>query len=175
MRRIVSALLLALVMVGPGVRAAGAVSIDDLMNLRANGLSDEVLIALIRSDASEFHLTADDVLALHRRGAGDRLIAAMLETARPRIDGRDAIQREDSQPRPDAESGDHSRPAVYHETRQAPSVVVNQSVAVDVQPAVAPQTVVVAVPVAVVVPVKPVEPVYWGFGGRLRPGSWRPQ
>ena len=32
---------------------------------------------------------------------------------------------------------------------------------------------VVVVPVAVV-PAKPEPPLYWGFGGRPRPGSWTP-
>jgi hypothetical protein len=168
MLRVLPALLFAVVLVlGPLHSPAAAVSIDELFNLKANGLSEEVLIALIESDGSVFHLTSEDVLALHKRGLGEKVILAMLATARRAAPVMAA---------PAAPPTVVVAPVVHVQ----PPAPIEQSVEqhVNVAP---PDPVYVQVPVAVPVPVvvsdRPVhaaKPVYWGFGGRLRPGSWKP-
>ncbi len=139
-----------------GARSALAVSIDDLLELQANGLPDDVLIELIAADESVFHLAADDVLRLHQQGLSDRVILAMLRTA--------------SQPTPPAEPV----------AGPAPVITVEQHVQQTVTDR-APEPAIVGVPVPIYIattpvvrprPVPPAPPVYWGWGGQRRPDSW---
>ncbi|HEX5217893.1 MAG TPA: hypothetical protein VFV98_20675 [Vicinamibacterales bacterium] len=75
-------MLAVLLVIGPAATLAYAVSIADLVNLRANGVSDEILIALIQNDGTVFKLSADDVLELKKRGLSDRVVLAMLLNGR---------------------------------------------------------------------------------------------
>ena len=159
LRTFAAAVLVLMVTAAP----AFAVTIRDLLNLKAAGMSDDILIALIQTDGSIFHLTADDVIALNRQGLSERVILAMIETARkaPLIV-------------PAAEDPQAEVAAVQQESVQ---VVQTETRVVEV-----PVEVPVAVPVAVPVLVrdrdhdrersKPPEPVYWGYGGQRRPDSW---
>ena len=145
MRHLIRLVLLAGVLAGPASGLAHAVSVEDLILLKANGLSDEVLVALIETDGSVFRLSAEDVTALHTRGLGEKVILAMIRTA-----------------------GNSPEP-VRTRPERAPSI----------QPPVAPIVVPLFVPVFVgsfTVPpvlVRPEKPVYWGFGGTLRPDAWQ--
>lgn len=159
MNRFISSALFAAFLTGPLVSAASAASVDDLVNLKANGLSDQLLIELIEIDGSSFQLTADDVIALHKRGLSDTVLRAMIRTGRQPVNVEPA-------------AAVLPVPFVL-EPSPAPSPVV---VSVPVSVAVP-----VYVPVAVAVverhptpPVKVPEPVYWGFGGKLRPDAWKP-
>lgn len=78
-RRVVLAMLL---VIGPAATLAHAVTVADLINLRANGVSDEILIALIQNDGTVFKLSADEVLDLKKRGLSDRVVLAMLLNGR---------------------------------------------------------------------------------------------
>jgi len=60
---------------------ASAATVQDLIKLKAAGLSDEILISLIQSDGSVFHLNADDVIAVRKEGLSEKVIMAMLATA----------------------------------------------------------------------------------------------
>jgi hypothetical protein len=96
---------LMLTLAGAGVSGAPATTpstvattttIRELLQLKAAGVSDDVLIALIESDGSVFRLTAEDIIDLRRQGLSERVILAMLATARravapPRIGVRDPI------------------------------------------------------------------------------------
>jgi hypothetical protein len=156
--------------VGPFSTPASAVSVDELFNLRANGLSDDILVALIEADGSVFELSADDVLMLHKKGMGEKVILAMLATARR------AHQAAEHQAT--FEAAEAAVPITVQTT--PPSAPIQQSVVQHVEVLREEPVYVqvpVAFPVAVPVPVrheKPVKPVYWGFGGTLRPDSWRP-
>jgi hypothetical protein len=141
MTRLVCIALFLLLAPGAFVQPASAVSVDDLLNLRARGLSDAVLVALIEADGSAFHLSASDIERLRARGLSDSVIVAMLEA-----DKRAA--------RPSARLPRRNDAPISSTT-----VVVGQAN-------------VVVVPVVVAVPAKPAEPIYWGFGGNARPGSW---
>jgi hypothetical protein len=66
---------------GPVVQAA-TTSIRDLLSLKAAGVSDDILVALIESDDSVFRLTAQDILDLRAQGLSERVILAMLATMR---------------------------------------------------------------------------------------------
>src|ERR1017187_5910590 len=81
--RILAHLLIACALVaGPAVTTAEAVSVRDLGDLNRAGLTDDVLIALMESDASVFHLNATDIRSLHDLGLSDKVIVAMLNTSR---------------------------------------------------------------------------------------------
>lgn len=168
------------VVIGLTANAALAVSIRDLIKLKAAGLGDDVLIALIESDGSVFNLGADDVLSLKDQGLGEKLIIAMLRTAR-KAPPRPSLPAAEMPP-PDVVLP----PAPSDETQQvaqvAPVVVnVQQTVEQHVeQPRVETRTVHVPVPIAVPVFVRHRQsekatpaPVYWGFGGQRRPDTWQ--
>ena len=161
MRQLMLAMLLAASLItGPLAPPAAAVTVEELFNLKANGLSDDILVALIESDGSVFRLLPEDVLALSRRGLSERVILAMIATSRRSVQV----------------TLDPVVPIV-------PPAPVPQTVIQPVQITNSPSVEVyvpVAVPVAVVVPNRRHEPdrvekpVYWGFGRQLRPDAWRP-
>jgi hypothetical protein len=161
--------VLACLAAGPLVRPAAAVSVEELFNLKAAGLSDDVLVALIEADGSVFRLSVEDVVALHKRGLGEKVIVAMIASARK------------AQPSPaDAEltaAPEAPAPIPLQQTIvqnvEAPTATATAHVVVErAREVVVP----VAVPVYVrpVEPARPPKPVYWGYGGNQRPDSWRP-
>jgi hypothetical protein len=167
MRHLTLASLLACgLFAGPLAPPAGAVTVEELFSLKANGLSDDILVALIESDGSVFQLLPDDVVMLFRRGLSEKVILAMIGTMRRVI-----------QP-PQQEMT--VTPTPMQQTVIQPFQLVNSSPVEVYVP--------VDVPVTVYTPVIPLNthrldrfdrldratPVYWGFGGELRPGSWTP-
>lgn len=151
---------------------ASAVTIRDLLNLKAAGLSDDILIALIETDGSIFRLSADDVISLHRQGLSERVILAMIDTARRAL----AAVPQPFDPQADL--------AMLPQEPIEPPVTENQ---INEQVVEVPVPYVVEVPVAVPVAVPVVigdkdrdrhpdggrsQPVYWGYGGERRPDSW---
>ena len=80
MRFALRLLLPALVLLGPMQGRASAVTIQELLEFKGK-LSDDVLVALIESDGSVFHLSIGDVAALKDKGLGEKVILAMLKTA----------------------------------------------------------------------------------------------
>jgi hypothetical protein len=63
--------------------SASAVSTRDLVELAKAGLSDDVLVALIEADGTEFHLDAPKILELRAAGLSERVIMAMIKNTRP--------------------------------------------------------------------------------------------
>lgn len=152
-------LALTALLVAVPAQASAQTSINDLLGLKAAGFSDAILIALIQTDGSSYVLSSDELIFLRHQGLSERLMLAMLATRQP-------------------------KPAVAPVQAEPVVVHVDQTVTQTVEQRVeAPRerTRVVHVPVVVpvVVPTQPVlrqqvEPVYWGFGGKARPGSWDP-
>ena len=144
--------------VGAAVRPAAAVTVDELVNLKAHGLGDDILVALVETDGSVFHLSAPDIIAAKQRGLSDAVILAMIRTA---------------EQVPVAVPVDEAMPALPTITPPLASAAPPSPVVVSVP---VPVVVPVAVPVPVVIPVKAPEPapVYWGWGGQRRPDSWVP-
>lgn len=150
-------LLVGGLLAGPLLTPASAVTVEELFSLKANGLSDDILVALIESDGSVFELLPEDVVTLYRRGLSERVILAMIGTSR-RV----------HQTQAEAET---VTPIRTQETVIQPVQVMNHSSPVEVY-----------VPVNVYVPVesrrpdRPHQPerstTYWGFGGQLRPDAW---
>src|SRR5262249_20548976 len=73
-------ILPALVLLGPMQGRASAVTIQELLEFKGK-LSDDVLVALIESDGSVFHLSIGDVASLKEKGLSEKVILAMLKTA----------------------------------------------------------------------------------------------
>lgn len=80
MRLVLRCLLSALVLVGPLASRASAITIQELLDYRGK-LSDDILIAIIESDGSVFHLTAAEAAKLRDQGLSERVILAMVKTA----------------------------------------------------------------------------------------------
>ncbi|HKW02079.1 MAG TPA: hypothetical protein VJN96_19815 [Vicinamibacterales bacterium] len=80
MRLALRFLLPALVLLGPMQGRASAVTIQELLEFKGK-LSDDVLVALIESDGSVFHLSIGDVASLKDKGLSEKVILAMLKTA----------------------------------------------------------------------------------------------
>lgn len=156
---------------------ADALTVRDIVELTRAGLGDEILLALIEVDGTVFPIDTPTLRRLKEAGVSERVIVAMIRSARVRTD----VQATFSEPEP---------------ARVEPQVVV-----IDHHDAPEVREVPVAVPVYVPYAVrsdhsdhdrgrddssrnasrdgngahaKPAEPVYWGFGGKLRPDAWQP-
>jgi hypothetical protein len=172
MRQLTVISLVGWLLTGPLVRPAAAVSIEDLFNLKANGLSDDVLVALIETDGSVFRLSADDIITLRRRGLSERVILAMIASGR--VQPAPVVA-----PETEAPKGIGAEPvADVPQIEEVPVVPAIPETVVEA-PALE-STVIVAVPVFVPVlvhksrPERLPPPVYWGFGGQRRPDTWEP-
>jgi hypothetical protein len=160
---------------------ADALTVRDVIELSRAGLGDETLLALIEVDPSVFPIDTATLKSLKAAGVSERVIVAMVRSAR--------VQ-------PEAPSSDFP-PDAQLSAQPAPAQPEPQVVVVDHHDS---PPVVTEVPVAVPVyiPVerhhrdrdgdgradgdrdrdghnKPAEPVYWGFGGKLRPDAWQPK
>ena len=57
---------------------ASAVTVRDLVALSRAGLGDDILLAVLEADPTEFELDADTIIALRREGISERVLRAML-------------------------------------------------------------------------------------------------
>jgi hypothetical protein len=196
MFRRIAAVLVAVLALGVG--RAEAVTIRDVIELSKAGLSEQVLLALIEVDGRVFTIDTPALKQLKEAGVTDGVIVALIRSGRtPRA------QEPEQAPEPAAPASepdvivryvdryiDRYRDA-YPPPAPAPApVAVPYPVAVPVyvplpttrrssgQRAV---TATVQTDIGLVtarVPVPPncvkAEPVYWGFGGKLRPDAWQP-
>lgn len=174
MRHLLPALMFVFALI-PTARAE-AVTMRDIIDLTKAGMGEEVLLALIEVDGGVFRIDPATLTMLKREGVSERVILAMIRSGRVR-------PVEDPVP---------------------PAVEVAEAPAPDPPPVVVIEHHDRQVPVPVAVPVyvpvyprrshvldrradfhvdpftrrrehaKPAEPVYWGFGGKLRPDGWQP-
>jgi len=194
MKRALGTALVAAILLGPLASLAAGAEIWELLSFKRQGISDDVLIALIETDGSEFHLTAGDVQMLHDKGLSDRVILAMLKTAKKRVDApAPPLAPQTDVPLlpvdPNAPPPDQQPPAGASTYVGAPLPADDQTMAPPPEPP-APLVQEIYVPIAVPVvvgavvsrpdhhPIAPqpvaVKPEYWGWGGERRPGTWDP-
>ncbi len=202
MRFALRLLLPALVLLGPMQGRASAVTIQELLEFKGK-LSDDVLVALIESDGSVFHLSIGDVASLKEKGLSEKVILAMLKTAtKPQTMPAPPPVVSQPQPvyapppadpygQPQQYAQEPPQPVIYdpqdqgQPTAKAPVVVnVRQDVTQHVdQPQQNAQPYYAGYPLGycqyggfIGTPVvnRPVAPVYWGWGGQRRPDSWQP-
>ena len=165
---------------------AEAVTVKDIIDLGRAGLGDEVLLALIEVDGGVFTIDKETLTTLKAAGVSDKVIEAMVRSGR-------------SRPEPAPVVAPEAPPQVVVVEREPPvvqQVVVSVPVPVyvpvvgrvhsrrhPVQQSVQPPpgfgtSVPGFMPLLphqqhVVAPKAP-EPVYWGWGGKLRPDAWKP-
>jgi hypothetical protein len=187
--RIVIAFLSALLVCGAS--RANALTLHDVMELSKAGLSDTVLLALIDVDRSVFSIDSDTIKQLKTAGVSDTVIVALIKSGRtPQTSAAPAIVA------PPPQVVEQEPMPLEPEPPPAPEPAAAVTYAV---PVAVPIFVPVPVPSshrrgrAVEVTHRPVPgsdglslakpqvqtcvktaPVYWGFGGKLRPGSWQP-
>ena len=169
MRRLLLLAVVPLITLTPAPVAA--LTLRDVVELSRAGLGDEILLALIDVDPSVFPTDAASLKQLKDAGVSERVIIAMIRSGRTPLPAPEAIAAPLAEPAPSPQ----------------PQVVVIEH---HDPPQVREVAVPVAVPVYIPVPRsghhraadrdddpsrrKPAEPVYWGFGGKLRPDAWQP-
>ena len=164
MRRWLFALALTLV---PGAAFAQSQvpSVRDVIELTRAGLADDVILALIEVNGSVYPTDPETLKSLKVAGVSPAVIVALVRSGRQNpVASAASVAAEPVRPDPE--------PEVIVVEREASEPRVRE--------------VVIPVPVYVAVPSyrshvrtavrhhKPVEPVYWGWGGKLRPDAWKP-
>lgn len=161
---------------------AEALTLRDIVELHKAGLSDDVLVALVEVHKGVFTLDTETMKSLKADGLSDRLLIAIINSGRAALPEPVPVAVEPAQePAPTVVVIDH-----YHH-EPSPRVILQQVpvyVPVPVRrsggrraavgqprtPASPFYTGQVREPAPVTAP----EPVYWGFGGKLRPDAWQP-
>lgn len=163
---------------------AEAVTIRDVIELSKAGLSETVLLALIEVDRRVFTIDTPTLKQLKDAGVTDAVIVALIRSGRTQPPPSPPVP--ETRPAPEVIVIEHAAPA----PAPAPQpIAVPYPVAVPVY-VTAPsrrfprqETVTTTFPTDVgllkarlPIPANCVkaEPVYWGFGAKLRPGSWEP-
>ena len=181
MRRIACLAVVPLLMVLPS--RADALTVRDVIELTRAGLGDEILLALIDVDPSVFPIDTATLKHLKESGVSERVILAMVQSARtpPPPPPQPAALLAEPAPAPE--------PQVivieHHDAPQVREVPVAVPVYIPVatrsvrhrfvqQESEPDRGVDRAVSDAHRGPDKKQEPVYWGFGGKLRPDAWQP-
>jgi hypothetical protein len=167
---------------------ANALTVRDIVELSRAGLGEETLLALIEVDPSVFPIDTATLKSLKAAGVTERVIVAMVRSARPVPLLPDPFQPADMAP----------QTSVSPQTSEPQVVVIDHY-----DPA--PQVREVQIAVPVYIPIvrhvrdrdndhhndnnddrrgsadreerhkKGAEPVYWGWGGKLRPDAWQPR
>jgi hypothetical protein len=167
MRRLVLVFLFAIAPVSSAV--AQTLTVKDIIQLTKAALADEVLLALIEVHRPVFPIDPETLKVLKDSGVRPTVIVAMVKSGREQ---------------PPVEVVPEPAVPVATLPPAPPVVIVEREQAYE--PRVREVAVPVAVPVYVPVRVRPrhdddvrpptrsVEPVFWGFGGKLRPDAWQP-
>lgn len=175
---------------------AEAVTVRDLIELTRAGLSDDVLLALIEVDRGVFAIDTDTLKTLKKAGVSERVIVALVRSGRMPLPVQETLPIESDVPQPEP-------PQVividHHEPERIREVAVPIYIPVDTRRHHSRRRVldhpvsdfrVLQHPVSDFIPFsggRPVrasdhpsqapktEPVFWGFGGKLRPDAWKPK
>lgn len=173
--------------------SAQAVTIRDIIDLTQAGLGDQVLLALIEVDGGVFDIDADTLAALQRAGVSEPVIVALVRSGRERqaqeVPAQTTPTSSEQSPPPIVVV--QSPPAVVHETVEVPvpvyvavPVVVRQREGHARPATTAPAHALPQLtsplagrPYLTDTPPRPApaKPVYWGWGGKLRPDAWQPR
>jgi hypothetical protein len=111
MRRILLACALILVFVSPPVRGQEPLTNDAVLKLAKAGLSEEVILGMVKLQPAKCSLTPNDILDLKAAGVSDKVIAAMLERAHA---GSAAKPQEQPAPAASVPAGTPTEIGVYH-------------------------------------------------------------
>ncbi|MBW8868723.1 MAG: hypothetical protein JF610_15590 [Acidobacteria bacterium] len=164
---------------------ASAVTVRDVVELTRAGVGEEVLLALIEVDRSIFPIDAATIKELKSSGVSERVILAMVRS------GREVTPVEQPVPAP-VEPPEAPQPQVvvidHHDAPEVREVPVAVPIYIPVAtrathsrthdggsngiPISSERWIAEHMPAQA--PAKQAEPVYWGFGGKLRPDAWKP-
>lgn len=184
MRRIALLVPFVAMMLLPG--RADAVTVRDVVELTRAGLGEDVLLALIEVDRSIFPIDAATIKELKAAGVSERVIAAMVRSGRevPPPEPVPADATEPPAPQPQVVVIDHREPPEVREVQVPVAVPVYIPVVVGRSPHSRANASSNGIPISSdrwiaehmpgQQPVRQAEPVYWGFGGKLRPDAWKP-
>ncbi len=193
-RRIVMACVTALALTAG---RAEALNVRDVIELSKAGLSEPVLLALIDVERSVFAIDTATLKQLKDAGLSDAVIVAMIRSGRQApADVPAAASPEpavpapapppDPQPEPQVIVIDHhdAPPPVYYPVAVPVYVPVATGVfdgtrrgrtgSNVVRTTLSTDQGIVKANLPVPLGCVKAEPVFWGFGGKLRPGSWEP-
>lgn len=186
MRRI--SLLLVVPLICLLASRADALTFRDVIELTHAGLGEDVLLTLIDVDRSVFPIDAASIKRLKEEGVSERVILAMVRSGREVPAPQDQVPADSpvapSAPPPQVVVIDHHEPP---EVRVVP-VAVPVYVPVAVRPSHSVRVRdgeqlrgATELSFGQTVPgkdhpstVRQQEPVYWGWGGKLRPDAWQP-
>jgi hypothetical protein len=175
-------LLLIALILSPG--RAEAVSSRDIIELARAGLGEAVLLALVEVDGGVFTIDKATLTELKAAGVSERVIEAMIRSGR---------QQPAMALKSDPEPNPAPPPPQVIVVESQPSVVQQVAVPVPVYVPFVTNTRVrhhstqqnlevfrgfgFGLPSSIHAPQPPkrVEPVYWGWGGKLRPDAWKPK
>jgi hypothetical protein len=171
--------------IGASPARAEAITLREIVELTRAGMSDEVLLALIEVDQRVFAVDPETLKSLKDAGVSPAVIVAIVKSGRmPQPQPEPVVEVLPPEP-PPPQVVVVERPVV-HEVPVAVPVPVYVAVggrshgAHREQPYIVTPTPFVpfGTPVLSVErpePRKRPEPVYWGFGGKLRPDAWQPK
>jgi hypothetical protein len=196
MRRLAAVLTLSIVAASPAV--AQTLTTKDILDLTKAGLSQEALIALIEVHRSVFPVDRDTLMTLKGQGVNDNVIVAMIRSGRDSVapplppppaptpsvivdrgDGTPELIIKDRAPEQTRvvvvedrdEPRDDRRSRVEERVREVPVAVPVYVPVTTTRPRVRDREDIERLDAR---PVRKHEPVYWGFGGKLRPDAWKP-
>jgi hypothetical protein len=177
--------LVVAIVLGAAAVPAEALTTRDIIELSRAGLGEDVLLALIEVDGSVFAIDPATIKSLKDAGVSENVIVALVRSGRHNR----TVQPPEpaAMPAPVAPAPEPHVVVVDHHEPQPEPVVVQVPVYVPVvqhsrhrrveRPAVDSTFVPFQFgppPFRPVVQQQPKEPVYWGFGGKLRPDAWKP-
>ena len=198
MRRVAVAVML--LAISAGSAAAQTLTTKEIVELSKGGMSEGVLLALIEVHRSVFPIDRDTLKMLKAEGVSDNVVVAMIRSGRDPIpvppppppaptpsvivdrgDGTPELIIKDRDP-------DQTRVVVVEDRDEEPIRERRRSEEYLREVPVAAVPVYLTAPVRRnidrrhldrerpdrVEPSKRQEPVYWGFGGKLRPDAWKP-
>jgi hypothetical protein len=163
---------------------AEALTVRDIIELTRAGLGDEVLLALIEVDRGVYAIDNETLKQLKAAGVTDRVIVALVRSGREvpteSLPPAEIDPQSVTPPAPQVVVIDHQPerivevpvpvavpvffPAGRTRFHGHPNATFDASNFIPFQSGPSPR----------VRPVVPKEPVYWGFGGKLRPDAWDP-
>jgi hypothetical protein len=182
MRRLAVLLLVALPLL-PG--RADALTLKEIVELHRSGLSDDVLVALIDVNRIIYSLDAGTMKDLKTDGLSDRVLIAIINSGRQHLPQAAAAAAPATESVPVAAPQvvviEHPVPApaaqiiVQHVPVYVPVPITSgRSRSARVEPVATPPSPYYVGQVRPPEPRQAPEPVYWGFGGKLRPDAWQP-
>ncbi len=188
------ALLMTVVVLVLAPARAGAVTLKEIVELTRAGVSDEVLLALIEIDPRVFAIDPATLSELKRAGVSERVMVAIVKSGRTPAPAPDpATVTPPLEPPPPPEPQvvviERERPVIHEVAVPVPVYVVvprgrsrshsTGTAYSSIRTPFVPFGQVSAATVQDTIPDPPhqrkaAEPVYWGWGGKLRPDAWKP-